>query len=324
MFSTYSQSAFPSRNYEGEHDLIEMQRFLMETRSLTDDWRYPHVGELLFSFFMVLCHLDPGTHVRLWHDSSNNLVAYAILGEDPSIDWQVAPGNEWSGIEDEVMAWVSDRLVEYRAQDPGAWSGPLVSVARQDNPARIEYLESCGFRYSGEFAEVNMLRSLDQPIVEAGLPDGFLVRSFTEADGVHSRAAAHCSVWQPWSVGNITNDDYARFMRLPGYHRDLDIAAFSPDGEIAAYVNGWIDPVNRIGDFGPVGAVPRFRRLGLTRAVLLEGLQRMRTYGMNRVCVSATEGNEAALKLYLSIGFQIVNRCLDFVRVENNDTTEAS
>ena len=68
----------------------------------------------------------------------------------------------------------------------------------------------------------------------------------------------------PWTVGNVKDEDYASFMQMPGYHRDLDIVTVAPDGVIAAYVNGWIDPVNKIGDFGPVGALPNFRRKGLT------------------------------------------------------------
>ena len=60
-------------------------------------------------------------------------------------------------------------------------------------------------------------------------------------------------MWLPWTVGNISDDDYARLMQLPGYHRELDVVAVAPDGVIAAYVNCWIDPTNRIGDFGPVG-----------------------------------------------------------------------
>jgi mycothiol synthase len=88
-----------------------------------------------------------------------------------------------------------------------------------------------------------------------------------------------------------------------------------PDGAIAAYANGWIDPVNRIGDFGPVGARPAYRRQGLTRAVLLEGLRRMRACGMDRVCISTGISNAPAKRLYESIGFKAVNRYLDYVRM---------
>jgi hypothetical protein len=51
-------------------------------------------------------------------------------------------------------------------------------------------------------------------------------------------------------------------MRLPGYHRDLDVVSVTPGGIIAAYVNGWIDPVSRIGDFGPVGALAAYLSRG--------------------------------------------------------------
>ena len=105
-------------------------------------------------------------------------------------------------------------------------------------------------------------------------------------------------------------------MELPGYHRELDVVAVAPDGVIASYVNGWIDPVNRIGDFGPVGARPPYRRQGLTRAVLLEGLRRLKARGMDRVCVSTGMSNNPARQLYESVGFRIVNRYLDYVKEE--------
>ena len=316
LYHTAPVRSLTSRFYETEHDLQQMQGLLMEARSRTDDWHYWHVGELTFGFFMVACHLNPQEHIRLWHDDEGKLVGYAVLGEDPSFDWQVLPEYEWSGIETEAMAWAETRLAELRKRDAKQWSGNLVSGARQDNAKRIAFLEQHGFRYSGEFAEVNMLRSLDEPIPESVLPTGCQVRAVAEAGEISNRAAAQREVWQPWTVGNVSDDDYARFMRLPGYHRDLDVVAVTPDGVIAAYVNGWIDPVNRIGDFGPVGARPAYRRQGLTRAVLLEGLRRMQARGMDRVCISTGVSNTPAIRLYESIGFKIVNKYLDYVKTE--------
>jgi ribosomal protein S18 acetylase RimI-like enzyme len=317
LYQTAPGRSLTSRFYETEHDLQQMQGLLMEARSRTNDWHYWHVGELMFGFFMVACHLNPQEHIRLWHADEGKLVGYAVLGEDPSFDCQVLPEYEWSGIEAEAMAWAETRLTELCKHDAKRWSGNFVSGARQDDAKRIVFLEQHGFRYRGKFAEVNMLRSLNEPIPESVLPAGCQVRAvIADAGEISNRAAAQREVWHPWTVGNVSDDDYARFMRLPGYHRDLDVVAVTPDGVIAAYVNGWIDPLNRIGDFGPVGARPAYRRQGLTRAVLLEGLRRMQARGMDRVCVSTGVSNTPALRLYESVGFKIVNKYLDYVKTE--------
>jgi GNAT superfamily N-acetyltransferase len=227
-----------SRFYETESDLLKMQSLLMEARARTDDWRYAHVGELNFAYFMVVCHLDPKEHIRLWHDPQGGLVAYAILGEDPSFDCQVLPEYEWIGIETEALEWAERRIDQLRLQSPDTWGGNIVSGARQDDPKKIAFLEGHGFHYRGEFSEVNMLRSLDEPLPASQEPAGYQVRAMAEGCDISSRASAHREVWQPWSVGNISDDNYAAFMRLPGYQPELDVVSVTPDGTLAAYVNG--------------------------------------------------------------------------------------
>ncbi len=305
-------TSFTSRPYATERDLLAMYDLLMAARAATDDWRYAHVGELAWTFFMVACHLNPQEHIRLWHDGAGRLAGYAVLGEDPAFDWQVAPEHEWAGIEAEALAWAEARLAELRAQDPARWGGALVSGARQDNAQRIAFLEAHGFRPGDPFSEVNMLRTLAGPIPDPVAPPGWQVRAVAKGE-IAGRAAAQREVWLPWSVGEVSDADYAAFMRLPGYARELDVVAVSPEGVIASYVNGWRDPRNRIGDFGPVGALPAYRRQGLTRAVLLEALRRMCAAGMERVCVSTGVSNTAAQRLYESVGFRVVNRYLEYI-----------
>src|SRR3972149_1055595 len=140
FYYTAPVPSWTSRFYETEHDLQQMQGLLMEARSRTDGWRYWHVGELIFGFFMVACHLNPQEHIRLWHDDEGKLVGYAILSEDPTFDWQGLPGDEWGG--------------------------NLNSGVRQDNAERIAFLDQNGFKYMGEYAEVNMLRSLEELILD--------------------------------------------------------------------------------------------------------------------------------------------------------------
>jgi ribosomal protein S18 acetylase RimI-like enzyme len=310
---TGSVSSLRPDLYKNETDLHRMYVLLMEARSQTNDWRYWHVGELAFGFFMIDCHLDPRKHVRLWRDGSK-LVGYALLGDDAYVDWQVLPESEGKGIEDEALAWAEGLLAELRAGDAERWKGPMMVGTRIDNAERIAFLEEHGF-HRGEYVEVNMLRSLDAPIGEQLVPPGYVVRSLSaDANEVRRQAEAHREVWHPWTVGEVSDEQYARFMQMPGYDRDLDVVAVAPDGTIAAYVNGWLDPINKIGDFGPVGAREAYRRQGLTRAVLLECMRRMKTRGMDRVCVSTGEPNAAARGLYESVGFRIVNRYVEYAR----------
>jgi ribosomal protein S18 acetylase RimI-like enzyme len=306
-----------SRLYETEADLQQMYALLMEARARTNDWRYWHVGELAFGFFMIGCHLDPRKHVRVWHEK-DKLVGYALLGDDAYFDWQVLPQHEGKGIESEALAWAEGLLTELRAGDAERWKGPMVVGVRQDNAERIAFLEQYGFR-RGEYVEVNMLRSLSDPMGEQqlpkALPPGYEIRSLSaNANEVPRRAEAHREVWGRWTVGDVTDEQYARFMRLPGYEQELDVVAVASDGAVAAYVNGWLDPVNKIGDLGPVGAREAYRRQGLTRAVLLGCMRRMKARGMDRVCVSTGEDNVAARGLYESVGFRIVNRYVEYGR----------
>src|SRR5919202_2580389 len=166
---TGPQRAWTSRCYETDHDLQQMQDLLMAARARTDDRRYWHVGDLAFGFWMVTCHLDPHEHIRLWHDPVGRLVAYAMVGEDPSVDWQVVPEYAWAGIETEALAWAETLLPALRRRDEPRWSGPLVSGARQDDARRIAFLEQHGFR-RGAYAEVNLLRRLEEAMTDAALP----------------------------------------------------------------------------------------------------------------------------------------------------------
>jgi len=306
-------TSLTSRPFSGDADLRSLLDLLMISRRSTNDWHYPHIGEFLWNYFMVLIHLDPCQHIRLWHSSDGQLVAFASLAEDPLFDCQVLPEFEWTGIEEDAFRWAESLLETLRRDDPKTWGGELASTARQDDLRRIQFLEQHGFAYRGRFAEVNMLLSLDQPIPALPVPVGCQVRALLPGE-IAERAALEREVWQPWTVGNVSDDDYLQLIRLPGYLPELEIVTVAHGGRIAAQVNGWLDPLNRIGDLGPVGARQEYRRLGLTRLALLECLRRMQAFGMDRACISTGITNTPALNLYASIGFTVENRTLDFTK----------
>lgn len=277
---------------------------------MTGDWRHPHLGDLAFEAFMVDCHLDLRAHLRLWWNDGR-LVGYAVLGEDPLFDCRVLPEWAWRGIEEEALGWAETRLAELQCAPPERWSHPLSAWAWQGDTERRALLGEHGFRHDGESASLVYLRSLATPPPVADVP-GFEVRAMSGPGEPEARAAAQREVWNARPVGAIDGHDYERLMASPGYQQDLDLMVVDSSSRVLAFAHGWVDAVNHIGYLGPVGALPGFRRRGLTRAAIAECLRRMRALEMESIELSTGSRNLPARRLYESLGFEVATQALRY------------
>ena len=91
-----------------------------------------------------------------------------------------------------------------------------------------------------------------------------------------------------------------RTLAAPGHHPDLDLVATSPGGRVVAVAIVWLGPDGE-GQFEPVATHPDFQRRGLARALLLEGMRRLRAFGATRAAVETDQGRRAAPELYGSL-----------------------
>ena len=98
--------------------------------------------------------------------------------------------------------------------------------------------------------------------------------------------------------------EYAKFISSAVYHGERDLFVRSPDNQGASACAIWFDPVNAVGLFEPVGTHPDFQGKGLGKAVMAEGMRRMKAAGMRRAIVGFDPNNAAALALYTSMGFR--------------------
>jgi mycothiol synthase len=92
-------------------------------------------------------------------------------------------------------------------------------------------------------------------------------------------------------------------MRSPVYDGARDLFVRSPDGRGASACTIWFDAVNGVGLFEPVATHPDFQGKGLGKAVMTEGLRRMKAAGMQRAVLGFVPNNVAARALYTSMGF---------------------
>ncbi len=158
---------------------------------------------------------------------------------------------------------------------------------------------------------LHMRRDLDQPIPPGILPGGWIVRHVAGEEEFEQRVALHREVWHR---STVTLESYRRMRGIPGYTPELDLVAVSADGTFASYCICWLDPVSKIGEFEPVGTRAAYRGKGLGKAVMLEGLRRLKATGMHTAIVYSASSNEASRKLYESVGFEVYNRSYDYVK----------
>ncbi len=165
---------------------------------------------------------------------------------------------------------------------------------------RREHLIEAGYT-PGEPDLMVAHRALDTLIPDLVLPDGYTIRSATiaEADAVavvHSSAFA--SNWQP--------GHYAVVMRSPAFEPQNERIVIAPNGDAAAFAVLWFDPVSGSGLFEPVGCHADYRRRGLTKALMLDGLRLMRAAGLHTAYVAhhVESDDPAGAALYRSVGFQ--------------------
>ena len=292
-----------SRLYEGEQDLAHLREIVVAAHGAGGHW---HMGDLVWRLFLMSLRYDPKQNIRLWM-RDDQVVGFAWFDpRDNSIDWQLAPGGP--GCEEEVLAWTMERRGEVIRTQPEQTHGSLLTGAPEDDAQRIAFLERHGFVRAEPYYVKNVLSLVDDQAGPAVNQD-FTIRNVT---GEHEHAACAAVHREAFHPSRVTDESYLRLMRMPGYAADLDLVAVAPDGTFGAFCLCWVDPVNKSGEFEPVGSRPAFRRKGMARAVLFEGLRRMKARGCTMALVWTEGGNIAAQRLYESVGFRAAKRDYDY------------
>jgi mycothiol synthase len=155
-------------------------------------------------------------------------------------------------------------------------------------------------------AECMRFRSLDAPILEAPPAAGYIVRSLGDGLELLERCYASGLGFHEDDI-HIARDNrdhpqwYRNLQTAPLYRRDLDIVAIAPDGSVASFCTLWFDDVTRSAYFEPVATVPAHQRRGLGKAVMCEGLRRLKRMGATKAFVGSYSPEAHAL--YASVGF---------------------
>ena len=135
----------------------------------------------------------------------------------------------------------------------------------------------------------------------AAAPPGFTISSLAEAEPGDHDGIADCIA----AAFGTTRDLRATLSSIevnPLFKAELSVFVRSPDGRIAAYCRGTVDPHTGVSGIDPVCTHPDFQRLGLGRAVVTRCFEEQRNLGGNAAYIGSAPEPAPATRLYQSLG----------------------
>jgi GNAT superfamily N-acetyltransferase len=295
-----------ARPYRDNTDLARMRQLLMAGSQAKISASYMHPGCLDWDTQYPPDEQANRRNLRLWErlgEGQPTLEAWAMFSRhEGTFDLFVSPALYGTPaheiVMDEYVAWA-----EARAREAGLKQLAPFWVLDYDT-VMDRLMKARGFVViPADPAPPLFERSLEElPAIQ--LLDGYTVQGVSNLDDGRLRAQATHGAFRPDANWDQYWAEYAQFVGSAVYEGERDLFVRSPDGRGASACTIWFDPVNAVGLFEPVGTHPDFQGQGLGKAVMAEGLRRMKTAGMRRAVLGFDPNNAAALALYTSLGFR--------------------
>ncbi len=283
----------------GDRDCPTVQAALAGWIQQAGDCGYPHIGEIPHRIYENLRGRRPiGELVQVWEDDAAIVGLGIGLRFGSTFDVVTSPTYRGTVAETAMIEAALETTQRYIGTSEHERGSVGTDVFACDT-VRAQLLIRLGFKRFRLWDQTRK-RSLAASIPEPELPSGFNIRVVAESDSAQLALARNSAFDESWS-GQQYRD---QVMRKPGYRTERELVVVSPQGKVAAFTILWLDGVNQIGHFEPVGTHRDFQRRGLARALMLHALRELQVHGMQTATVTHAADNQPALALYSGLGFQ--------------------
>jgi mycothiol synthase len=294
------------RRYQSEEDYRLIRDFLRKVTLLNNrrekSW---HVARFDYWRWHGIENQGDGKlekDVFIWEGPDKEIVAVLNREEEGRAFFQIHPDFKTPILEKEMLAVAEKHLLGVKKSGK-----KFLWIWTDSKDAQCqEILKKSGYQIvpEPETKEHQRRQEIRNEIPEPSVPEGYNVRSLGGVDELPSRSRASYKAFHPDAPDDKYGgwEWYLNIQRAPLYRRDLDMVAVSPKKEIVSFTTVWFDDVTKTAYFEPVGTHPAHRKRGLGKAVMTEGLRRLKQMG----CILAFVGgySKAANALYSSAGFK--------------------
>jgi mycothiol synthase len=236
-------------------------------------------------------------NIQLWESETGDLVALAHPESDGDVHLDLHP--DYRHLEPEMFKWAEENLAV--ATENGD-RHQLETFAYNYDAFRQRLLAERGYQKMEYGGVTRHMRLGKQALPQPQFADGYTLRTTNPDDLADCQRIAdilNAAFNRDFHKGS----DYQNLaLNAPCFRRDLDLVAVAPDGSFAAYVGIPYNEANKSGIFEPVCTHPDHQRQGLAKALMQEGLLRLKAIGAVDVTVG-TGDMIPANRLYDSLGF---------------------
>lgn len=215
-----------------------------------------------------------------------------------------------------LLRWSERRLREIAAAQPASSARAFRAFASDRQAGRRILLEGEGYaaiRYGFEMA-----RPLAESIPDLPLPGGVEVRPVAPAQYRQVFAAIDEAFRDHWGHGEVTEEDYQRWINSPSFQPHVWQVAWAGD-EVAGTVLNFIDreyntEFKRLRGWTEDICVRRpWRQQGLAKALIVRSMRVLREQGMTEVGLGVDADNpNGALRLYESLGYRVTKKFMTY------------
>jgi mycothiol synthase len=277
------------RPYQTEDDFWTMREFLrlvfLRNQRLEQSWHIARLDYARWHTCLNCANVSLEDVAYLW-EREGQLIAFLMPDGGPGeAHFCVHPELRTPELEKQMLDVAEEHLPKIKE----GGSRKLYVWAPATDKIRQELFSEQGYQ-KDDWPEYQWRRDLDQPLPDVTVPPGYTLRALGDGLELLERCYASGLGFHDGDIKSaVENRDdpgwYRNIQNAPLYRRDLDLVATAPDGAIAAFCTIWFDDVTRSAVFEPVATIPAHQKRGLGKALMTEGLHRLKRMGATRAFV---------------------------------------
>jgi len=281
------------RNYHHPEDYQRISAFLIahyqpsnrDGNWIEPEWEYMHGHP-----YLQAQHLGK---IGIWEENGEIVTTAYYEWRLGEAFFQFKPGYHY----------LRGEMLDYAENHLAAEDGTLLAYVRDTNAEFTALVKERGYVHKPQEDRPMAHMPIPDPFPKIPLPEGYRLLSLADEP---DWAKVHQVMWRGFNHGEvdqITLEDMD--MRRDMFdtvtaRRDLKVVVKAPNGDFVSICGMFYQPEGRYGYVEPVATDPDYRRMGLGKAAVLEGIRRCAELG----AVEAYVGSDQLF--YLSLGFQVI------------------